>query len=219
MNYLSLLSDGLVLNIIGYLNDKKDLSNLKKLNNEIYNNLNWRSLFSIKYPLINFKEGILDINFNSNKSIYYMNKYSELNTIYIKWLYNINDIKTFIKDGWNRVIEQYTDIKIEELTQDDIDTIDITYATQYKGHIPNIEIFKEFDPKIIELINKITNPKKVIIVIYNMFNKYMLRFHIKNNSYINNNNRENYFDFDITEKQSYNLRLYFLYNNIDEYVY
>jgi len=150
----------------------------------------------------------VNIDFTSNDDTYYAFKIDQLNQVYKQWLKNVDSIKEFVIDEFNSMMKwDFPDVKLNELTEGIIDDLnaDIDYSSQYKGHIPDIRIFdSEIQLSVLDFLSKIERQYLFIISIHNKYNLYLISFMEGNKS----------FEFEITEKDSHNYRLYFMYNGI-----
>jgi len=216
MLYFDLLSKDLIQFVLLYNTNLIDLLNFVK----IYKKIDWRQIFNIKFPLINFNYYFVNIDFNSKDEHYYVSKFVHLNKVYTKW---ISYIKT--KDNYNKKVLKslinyyYSNKKIEDLSDHERDDLScqILSLNEYCNHIPDIRIFTpileyeyEYETdQLLIIFNEVERYDEFIIRIYYQFELFHIEFEYLDNSY----------DIEVNEEFVDNFTLYLLYNNVPKYIH
>jgi len=130
---LELISKDLLVQIITYINniDLKNFNDLIKLKIS-----DWKLLFQFRFPLINFKNTLIDIDFNNLDSNYYIIKYIILIGTY-------NDYIKTIKEINNN--NDYVNKKSSDYILDEVEIDDLSYYLSYIISYKNIDFILKLD--------------------------------------------------------------------------
>ena len=209
MNYLELLNNDLILFIISYFDKSRSFINFSQILEN--NKINWKQLFIIRFPSIDFNEYFVDIDFNIDMDYYYIQKYVHLKNIYKKWKNKLRYHYDYIKSESDAIIKEiYPNVKLENLTEDDLIYINknILSMERFRNHIPDIRIFSNMlDNDLMDSLLDIFDRVYQIDINF-QYKNYFIDFTYFNKSY----------NYSVDKSFAENFLLYLLYNNVDEYI-
>ena len=196
------------------------------------------------FPLINFDEPFVKIDFDNPSEMYFIYKYIHLQKIYKRWLNKINQIETYINNQINPIMKSIFKFKnmkdfVKNASEDeyyDIEEINnkLKHSTTYY-HMPDIEILNNImydksghcsdcdsdcdsdsDFNCYGYENSIYDDMSIDFDnFYNIDNIiFTINSHYNYDSIVISNNMSG---FTCKHKSTYKLILYMMYNNIPEY--